>query len=42
MCLIFVKISFIYLKISLFVLYFVKFNQNVFDFRENFIIFCEI
>ena len=29
----------IFVKISLFVLYFVKFSQNVFDFRENCIIF---
>ena len=31
MCSILVKISFIYLKISLYFLYFAKFNQNVLD-----------
>ena len=31
MCSIFVKISFIYLKISVYFLYFAKFNQNVLD-----------
>ena len=30
-CTIFVKISFIYLKISVYFLYFDKFNQNVLD-----------